>query len=66
MTAHRIPPPCPRCKRKNAERLEGGFLRCRACGAFFDDDPDEGGDYCADPTKRIERLEGRDRNGGRI
>lgn len=32
---------------------------CTACKIGFDDAPEEGGDYCQDPTMRLQREENR-------
>ena len=45
---------CPRCNVPVAGN-GSGFYRCPKCLGTFDDDPDEGGDYSTDPSKRIER-----------
>jgi DNA-directed RNA polymerase subunit RPC12/RpoP len=36
-----------------------GEYVCSHCGTEFDDNPNEGGDYSADPSKRMERAEAR-------
>lgn len=49
---------CPACGTKQPMRLPGeSIYRCPRCGGMFDDAPDEGGDYCTDPTRRLERRE---------
>lgn len=56
-----INPACGRRKtviRVNYGKDRGEFY-CSHCGTQFDDDPDEGGDYSADPSKRLERAEAR-------
>lgn len=51
-------PPCPRCGRKNRVYLEGyRNYYCSRCKIVFDDDPDEGGDYSIDPTRRMRQQE---------
>lgn len=53
-------PPCIRCGRRKAVQRIGELLKCTACGAIFDDDPEEGGDYSArNPAARMERQERR-------
>jgi ribosomal protein L37AE/L43A len=45
---------CPKCKRKTVR--QGEFNFCRSCNAFFDDDPDEGGDFSdRNAAARLER-----------
>lgn len=55
-------PPTPKCivcgRRKSVQRIADTF-KCTACGAMFDGDPDEGGDYHSDPARRLERREER-------
>jgi len=59
-------PPCPRCRSVADVVAQGasGYFACRRCGGLFDDDPDEGGDYCdRDPAARLireERRQGRE------
>lgn len=48
---------CPRCRRKQPVREDAAQYWCDECRVLFDDAPDEGGDYCTDPTRRIERQE---------
>lgn len=51
-------PKCLVCgRRKTVHRVgnEGSTYKCTGCGAMFDPDPDEGGTYYTDPTKRLER-----------
>ena len=51
-------PKCPRCN--SSRRVYADFERdfwCTSCHMGFDDNPDEGGDYSTDPTRRIEREE---------
>lgn len=52
-------PSCPRCKCNRVSRCTDGTLRCSKCGAWFDDDPDEGGDYGDRPEYRMQRQEQR-------
>ena len=55
-------PPCPRCRsHKSVYHDRDRNYYCRLCHIAFDDDPDEGGDYCTDPTRRIQREEERAR-----
>ncbi len=51
-------PKCPRCgdNRLVFEDDDRG-LWCNYCKIAFDNNPNEGGDYSNDPTKRIERQE---------
>jgi hypothetical protein len=38
----------------------GDLYHCRGCGAIFDDEPDEGGDWSdGNPAARLEREERR-------
>jgi tRNA(Ile2) C34 agmatinyltransferase TiaS len=46
-------PKCPACGRKTTPQPDGLFA-CPGC-LYITDDPDEGGDYYNDPTKRIEK-----------
>jgi len=51
-------PPCPKCKSAHAVYPDGERnWWCGSCKFEFDDDPDEGGDYSTDPTRRAERNE---------
>ena len=50
---------CPRCNRRQKRQGPDTLYWCEVCRCQFDDDPDEGGDYCTDPTRRIVREEGR-------
>lgn len=53
---------CPKCgyRHRNAvQKVETGLYYCSRCHMMFDDDPDEGGDFCNDPSKRLERAESR-------
>ena len=53
-------PKCPRCGRVKAVQKAGGFFHCNGCGATFDDDPNEGGDWSdRNPAARLERQERR-------
>ena len=51
-------PPCPLC-RTAVDVVTIGTLefRCNRCRGLFDNQPNEGGDYFADPSKRLERQE---------
>jgi tRNA(Ile2) C34 agmatinyltransferase TiaS len=49
---------CPACGGL-AEDNGSGFFRCPKCLGVFDDDPDEGGDYSTDPSRRLEREDER-------
>ena len=53
-------PRCPMCGSKRASVVEGGLYRCAKCDGLFDDDPDEGGDYSFDPTRRMQCQEARE------
>lgn len=58
MSAKIANPKCLVCgRRKTVQRVgsEGSTYKCLGCGAMFDPDPDEGGTYYTDPTKRLER-----------
>jgi DNA-directed RNA polymerase subunit RPC12/RpoP len=59
MTEPEPTPRCPFCgsKKTYAEGHRNYF--CMSCKRGFDDDPDEGGDYSTDPTRRMEQLERR-------
>ena len=46
---------CPRCGRKGTTAQVGWY--CHACKMYFDGDPDEGGDYFTDPSRRLEKQE---------
>jgi ribosomal protein L37AE/L43A len=59
MNAPQPKPPCPRCGRKKTVPHDGDCWYCPGCQSVFDNDPDEGGDYFQDPTKRIQRQEER-------
>lgn len=50
---------CPFCGRWKSVRPQADTFFCTRCFKHFDNDPDEGGDYATDPTKRIERTENR-------
>jgi len=52
---------CRLCGGKCAP-LGGDLFRCGKCGAAWDSDPDEGGTYSDDPTRRIEQDERRQAN----
>ncbi len=47
---------CPKCRRPTP-KMDNGLYFCTWCRCLFDDDPDEGGSYLNDPTRRIEREE---------
>lgn len=57
---------CPRCgvKQKRKDDPDAVYY-CSRCRGMFDNDPDEGGDYHADPSRRMERSESRCRGPGR-
>ena len=48
---------CPRCGRKQPYQSPDSIYWCTSCRGQFDDDPTEGGDYSADPSRRAERAE---------
>lgn len=50
---------CPRCGRKQPRQGVDAIYYCPNCRGQFDDDPDEGGSHYNDPTKRVEKQEGR-------
>lgn len=54
---------CPWCGRRKSVVAEGETFYCTACSRRFDSDPNEGGDYFSDPSKRLERSEEK-RSGG--
>lgn len=55
---------CPGCGKKFPVTGPDGLYWCSACGCYFDADPDEGGDFHNDPTRRAERED--DRTAGRV
>lgn len=51
-------PKCPACGHKGKPvGVSGDMFFCEYCGALYDTEPEEGGDYLADPSKRMERRE---------
>lgn len=48
---------CPKCGRRQPYTGPDAQYYCPACGGMFDNEPGEGGDYFADPTKRAELAE---------
>lgn len=57
-------PPCPVCKTAKQvvrQGVVGDLFLCKKCGGIFDSDPSEGGDFHADPSRRIELQERRKR-----
>lgn len=53
-------PPCPCCKTNKHVELNGrDAYFCGKCSSLFDFEPNEGGDYFSDPSKRMERAEER-------
>lgn len=48
---------CPGCGRPQAHRGNGAIYYCPHCKGQFDDDPDEGGSYYNDPSKRLDKQE---------
>ena len=52
---------CPFCGSKRVAKLSAHMFRCATCDRYFDDDPNEGGDYDdRDPSRRLIRQEERD------
>lgn len=51
---------CPKCGRKQDYTGPDALYYCKHCRAYHDDDPDEGGDFSNNPTRRIERHEERE------
>lgn len=47
------------CARQQPAKTGDAEYWCPTCGMSFDNDPNEGGDYAADPSRRIERSEER-------
>lgn len=51
---------CPRCGTNKHVQVTGyNLYHCHQCHGAFDDDPDEGGDYGNNPSRRLEREEER-------
>lgn len=50
---------CPVCKSKKFTARSDGLFLCTGCGKLYDGDPNEGGDYFADPSKRMREAEKR-------
>ena len=48
---------CPFCGSKKVADHGDHVFHCAACDKYFDDMPEEGGTYFADPTRRLEREE---------
>ena len=49
---------CPLCNSPKITPLGRHWFRCATCGAHFDNDPGEGGDYSdRNPSARLERQE---------
>lgn len=59
--ARQRPQKCPQCGRvKAVQQIGFQFYRCGGCGAMFDANPNEGGDYSdRDPSARLTRKEAR-------
>jgi len=56
-------PDCPQCSGNHTYlpyRDDDRTWGCKQCGAIFEPD-NEGGDYCTDPTRRIQRAEEREK-----
>ena len=52
--------PCPRCRSSKQVQpigVSGDMFRCGRCGGLFDSEPDEGGSFFDDPSKRLEVQE---------
>jgi len=49
-------PKCPRCGRPS-KLIGTNLYRCTYGCGLHDDEPDEGGSYSTDPTRRIENQE---------
>lgn len=49
-------PKCPGCGSGKHKRM-GDTIKCLRCGAFYDDDPDEGGSHGNNPSARMEYEE---------
>jgi ribosomal protein L37AE/L43A len=56
-TPHTPSVACPGCGKRFPKRGPDAIYFCGKCRCQFDDDPDEGGDYSSDPSKRIEYQE---------
>ena len=54
-------PDCPSCASNKAVYEEPTGYWCTTCQKAFDDDPDEGGDYYTDPTRRLELADEREK-----
>lgn len=52
-------PRCPKCRSHRVRPHCDDTWVCASCGAWFDADPNEGGDYSADPSRRLQRQEER-------
>lgn len=53
-------PLCPWCHNRRYVYEDGDRnYFCARCKRIFDDDPDEGGDFFTDPTRRSEKMEQR-------
>ena len=51
---------CPRCGTNKHVQVTGyNLYHCHQCHGTFDNDPDEGGDYGNNPSRRLEREEER-------
>lgn len=48
---------CPRCSTLQPFRKTASVYLCPKCRGMFDDDPNEGGDFSDDPSKRLEQQE---------
>ena len=56
--ARKTGPKCIQCGRIKAVQKTADGYHCTHCGTFFDDEPDEGGDYSFhNPAARLERAE---------
>lgn len=51
-------PKCRRCDtRQHVQQIGPKLYECGNCGGRMDDNPNEGGDYFADPSKRMRKAE---------
>ena len=48
-------PKCPKCGRrgKRDNQTDEDLFWCKWCRMLYDDDPDDGGDFRNDPTRRV-------------
>jgi len=50
---------CPRCNRPQPDTGPDSIYWCGDCRCQFDGEPEEGGNYFSDPTKRAELADER-------